>query len=141
MPERLQGSLFGPSLNPVLRLKGAMRQAIRGCRFSREEIVERLNRQAMLEGLGGRRGQKLSLAALDGWVAESKGTLIPLELLPLFCWAVESILPLKVLAAGLGAEVITGEERVLIELARVDQEAKRLARVKARLVQQIEEKS
>jgi len=127
-------------LNPVLRLKGALRQAAGESRYSREQLAERMNRQAVLEGLGGRRGAKITVAALDGWLAESKPTVIPLELMPLFCWAVESLLPLRVLAACLGAEVITGEERVLLELARVEQETKRLARRKARLVNQIENK-
>ena len=43
------------------------------------------------------------LARLDGWVAETKGNLISLALLPLFCWAAGSLLPLEVLADGLGA--------------------------------------
>ena len=139
-PGERQGTLFGPILNPSLRLKGALRQAVKECRFSREQIVERLNQQARIEGLGGRRTQKLSLAALDGWLAESKETLPPVELLPLLCWAMETLLPLRVLASCNGAEVITAEELVLMELARVDREAKRLARRKANLLQQIEEK-
>lgn len=139
-PGDRQGNLFGPSLNPTLRLKGAMRQAVKDCRFSREEIVARMNAQAVLEGLGGRRNQKLTVAALDGWLAESKETLPPVEILPLFCWAAESLLPWQVLASCNGAEVITDDDLVLMELARVDRESKKLSRRRASLVQQIEEK-
>jgi hypothetical protein len=140
-PGERQGNLFGPSLNPCLRLKGALRQAVKESSYSREQIVERLNERARLEGLGGRRTQKLTLAALDGWLAESKETLPPVELLPLLCWATESLLPWRVLVSCNGAEVISGEERVLMELARVDREAKCLARKRVRLSQQLEDKS
>lgn len=133
-----QQSLFGPSLNPTSRLKAAMREAIRSGKYSREQIVDRMNEAARQEGLGGGRGSKISVAALDGWMAETKGNMIPVGLLPLFCWATESVEPLLVLAACLNATVITEAESKLLELARIDQETKRLARRRRILASEIE---
>ena len=61
--------------NPVSRLKGAMREAIRSGKLSQEDIVDRMNELARRDGLGGNRGNRITVAALDGWVAETKGTL------------------------------------------------------------------
>lgn len=131
-------NLFGPSLNPVSRLKAAMREAIRSGGESREAVVDRMNEAARREGLGGGRGSKITAAALDGWLAETKGNMIPVGLLPLFCWAAGSVEPLRVLAACLNAEVISAEDHKLLELARIDREAKRLARRRRILANEIE---
>jgi hypothetical protein len=63
-----QLNLFGPSLNVTSRLKTAMREAIRNCLLSREEIAERMKALASMDGLGGGRGSKISLPNLDAWV-------------------------------------------------------------------------
>ena len=140
MSEVRQLNLFGPSLNVTSRLKESMRQAIRDSRFSREQVIDRLNKVAASEGLRLGRSNKITLAALDGWLAESKdGNLISVALLPAFCWAVESVLPLKVLAGSLGADVITEGESKILAFARMDIEQKRLARQKQRLQQEIGE--
>ena len=118
-----------------------MRQAIKESRFSRDEIVDRMNRAGAAEGLTGSRENLVTVAALDAWVAESKSNLIPLRLLPLFCGAVESLLPLKVLADCLGAEVIDADEAKILALAKIDLEVKRLARQKRRLSQELQERT
>ncbi len=132
-----QLDIFQPSLNPVSRLKAAMRLAIKEGRWSREQVVERMNEAAAIEGLSNGRGQRLTVAALDGWMAESKGNMIPVGLLPLFCWAAENMGPLKVLAACLEGEVIGPEEKKLLEWARLEQEGRKLARRKKRLAEEI----
>lgn len=81
----------------------------------------------------------MTLAALDGWVAETKDNLIPVQLLPAFCWAAESILTLKVLADGLGAQVVDAREAKLLALAKIEREAERLARARRRLLRDLEE--
>ena len=140
MPGSRQLPLFGPSLNPISRLKSAMRQAVKDSKFSREQIVDRLNEVAASEGLRLGRSDRITLAALDGWLAESKdGHLISVALLPAFCQATESLLPLKVLAACLGADVITEGDGKILALARVELEQKRLVRQKRRLQQEIGE--
>lgn len=122
MSEGRQGNLFeggrdsgsrpnGPPLNPAPRLKAAMRQAMSESWLSRAQIVDRMNERAAREGLGNGRGNRISLAALDGWVAETKANLIPVNLLPLFCRAAETLLPLAVLAGCLDAGVITPQRK------------------------------
>ena len=117
-----------------------MRQAVKDSKWSREQIVDRLNEIAGSEGLRLGRSDRITLAALDCWLAESKdGHLISVALLPAFCRSVESLLPLKVLAACLGADVITEGEGKVLALARVELEQKRLVRQKRRLQQEIGE--
>lgn len=140
MSEGRQLPLFGPSLNPVSRLKEAMRQAIKESDMSREQICDRMNRVLSSEGLRRGRGDNVTVAALDAWVAESKeGHLISVALLPAFCSAAESILPLKVLAACLEAEVIDKTEANLLALAKLDIQSKKLARKKRWLQRELEE--
>jgi len=137
-PAEGQGRLFGPTLNPTFRLKAALRQAMAESRYSRQQIAERMNERAQVEGLGLGRGGRMTVAVLDAWAAGSKRHLPPAELIPLFCWAAESLLPLMALAECVEAELITGEERRLLEWARVEVEARRLARRRARLRKEIE---
>lgn len=140
MSEGRQLHLFGPSLNPVSRLKASMRQAISESRYSREQIVDRMNSIAASEGLKTGRSNKVSLAALDAWVAESKeGNVISVGLLPAFCLAADTLLPLKVLASCLQADVIDHKEVKVLSLAKMEIESKKLARQKRRLQREIEE--
>lgn len=140
MSEGRQLNLFSPSLNPVSRLKAAMRQAIKGGRYSREQICERMDKLASSEGLRTGRSDRISLATLDAWVAESKtGHVIPLELLPAFCMASESMLPMQVMAASVGMQVIDERDAKILTLAKMEIETKKLARQKRRLQREIEE--
>ena len=139
MSEPRQLHLFGPSLNPVSRLKSAMRQVVKECRFSREQICDRMNKMAISEGVGGGRSDKITVAALDAWLAESKANAISVSLLPIFCQAAESLLPLRVLANCLDAEVIDKKEAKILALAKLELEARKLAKRKKRLQSEIEE--
>ena len=132
-----QLNIFKPSLNPVSRLKAAMRSAIKSGKWSREQIVDRMNEVAAMEGLSNGRGGRITVAALDGWMAETKGNMIPVGLLPLFCWAAESLEPLRILAACLEGEVIGEEDRRLLEWARLEQESRRLAKRKKKLAEEL----
>jgi hypothetical protein len=116
-----------------------MRQAIKDSRFSREQICDRMNERAKTEGLSGGRGNRITVAALDGWVAETKVNQIPVNLLPLFCWATESVLPLKILASCIDADVIDRKDAKILALAKVEIEAQRIARKRKRLKQEIED--
>jgi hypothetical protein len=100
-----------PPLNLGSRLKAAMRRAVRESRWSREQIVDRMNAQAVVEGVLPRRGGKFTQAALDGWLAASKANLPDPVSLALFCWAAESRGPVGVLAGSLEAGVV-GEEKL-----------------------------
>lgn len=129
-----QLKIFKPSLNATSRLKAAMREAIRNCRLSREEIAEQMRALAKMEGLGGGRGSTITLSSLDAWVAESKPHLIPINLLPLFCDVTKDGAPIAVLAATNGLSLIGPQDRQLLEWAKAEVRSRQLARKKKRLL-------
>ena len=126
-------------MNPVPRLKAAMREALKGCGLSREQVVDRMNELASLEGLTtGGRSKKVTLPLLDKWVAEGAPEhVIPLKFLPVFCEAVGSFAPLQVLAGCLGLTIIGPEEAKLLEWARLEVERRRLRKRARQLAQEV----
>jgi len=123
-------------LDPTNRLKIAMKEAVKQSSMSREQIVDEINRLAEYEGLTcSGRAQRVTYAIFDKWLApSSKGHIIPLKLLPLFCHAVGSLLPLKALASVLNADVIGAGEKKLLEWAKVEKE-RRILRKKAKMLE------
>jgi len=139
MSEGRQLSLYGPSVNPINRLKAAMRQAIKECRWSRDEICDRMNSIAASDGLKSGRADKISVALLDAWVADSKqGHLVSVSLLPAFCAVTKSLLPLKVLAGCVGADVVDAKESKILALAKLEIQSKRIAKQKRQLQREVE---
>jgi hypothetical protein len=100
-------------------------------------VVDDMNRFASCAGIRNEtRGQCVSEAILDKWVARSsRNHLIPLRLLPVFCQATGSILPLQAMMPP-GAEVISGEDVVCLRWARTEREKRRLSRESRRLAQE-----
>ena len=134
-----QRNLFDrPSLNPVPRLKAAMREALKGCGLSREQVVDRMNELASLEGLTtGGRNKKVTLPLLDKWVAEGAPEhVIPTKFIPIFCEAVGDFRVLQVLAGCLGLTVIRPEEQKLLEWARAEVEKRRIAKRARKLAEE-----
>jgi len=132
-PENGGRRFSAPPLNLLSRLKAAMRQAAGQSRFSREEIVDRMNAQAEVEGILYRRGRPISLAALDGWLAGSKNNLPDPELLALFCWAAENQAPVGVLAGSLEGRLINEDQGRVLDWAENELEIKRLSRRRQQL--------
>jgi len=127
-----------PSLNPVPRVKEAMRQALKSCGLSREHVVDKMNSLARAEGLSTNGKAKSATAdMLDKWVADSGEHLIPWKLLPIFCHVVGDISPLRALTAPLGADVIDKNEKKLLKLARAEREIKKLQRLKKQIETEI----
>ena len=122
-----------PSLNLMGRLKAAMRQTADESRFSREEIVDRMNQLAEAEGILARRGRKFTLAQVEGWMAGSKNNLPDAEALALFCAGAEGNLPLAVLAGGLGAAVIDESRVKVLEWAENELAIRQLTRRRKQL--------
>ena len=136
----VQRSLWDrPSLDPTARLKAAMKEALRNTSLSREQVVDEMNRLAAAEGLTTNgRSQKVTPALLDKWLAPGATQhIIPLKLLPIFCAVVGSVEPLCVLAAPLGARVISEEEAKLLEWARLELERRRLSKRARKLAQEV----
>lgn len=139
--QQLPLPLYGPGLGGVeYAVKAAMREAAAGSGLTRPEIVARM------EELAGRHGVKitsgsaprLSEAVLEKWLNPQDGErVIPLKALPIYCRVVGSLAPLRELAGCLGAEVIDGEDLVLLGIARsqekIRKEQRRLRQLKERL--------
>ena len=125
-----------PPLNPRPRLKEAIRQTLAGCRFSRSQIAERMNRAFQAEGLPNR----VKTARLEAWAADSKPALPETVELPVFCWAAESSLPLAALNGCLRLRLVDAAEARRLDLAKLEDESKRLAVQARRLRQEIEAK-
>jgi hypothetical protein len=115
-----------------------MREAIRNSTLSREEIADKMRLIAGIEGLGGGRGSTVSAANLDAWCSETKSNLIPLHLLPIFCRVVGDLTPLKVLAHPLDGDVIDAKEARLLAWAKMEVQAKTLAKRKKKILSEIE---
>lgn len=123
-----------PSLNPVPRVKEAMRISLKNCAMSREQVVDVMNNLARHEGLSTNgRAKKISLEMLDKWVSHSGEHIIPWKLMPIFCKVVKNILPMQMLVAPLGAEVINRDESRLLQWAKIEKEARRIRRAKKQI--------
>lgn len=125
-----------PPLNPRPRMKEAIRQTLAASRFSRAQIVERMNRAFMAEGLYNR----VTLARLDAWAADSKPALPETVELPVLCWAAESALPLAALNGCLRLRLIDEAEGRLLDLAKTERKIKELSQKRRRQEQEITER-
>lgn len=135
-PETGGNWLERPPLNPRPRLKEAIRQMLAASRFSRAQIVERMNRAFMAEGLRNR----VTLARLDAWAADSKPALPEVVELPVLCWAAESALPLAALNGCLKLRLIDEAEGRLLDLAKTERKIKELSRKRRLQEQEITER-
>jgi hypothetical protein len=135
-PETGGNWLERPPLNPRPRLKEAIRQTLAGCRFSRPQIAERMNRAFKAEGLPNR----VSSARLESWAADSKPALPETVEVPVLCWAAESALPLAALNGCLKLRLIDEKEGRLLDLAKTEWKIKELSRKRRLQEQEITER-
>lgn len=135
-PETGGNWLERPPLNPRPRLKEAIRQMLAASRWSRPQIAERMNRAFQAEGLSNR----VKVARLDAWAADSKPNLPETVELPVLCWAAESALPLAALNGCLKLRLIDATEGRLLDLAKTEQARRQLDKQARRLRQEIEDK-
>jgi len=108
------------SFNIDLQLREAISEAIRRCQSSRFQIAARMSELLGLE---------ISKSMIDSWTAESREGVnrFPACYLPAFCDAVGSLEPLRIMVDLLGAYVIEGEEAILTEIGRIDDQKKKLS--------------
>lgn len=134
-----QLSLFNrQSLNIVSRLKAAMRESLRCCGPSREQIAEQMTEAILVEGLkfpGNSRS--ISKAILDKWVSESSPHVIPLSFLPLFCVITRDFLPIHILLMPLGLKPVGKRESKLLEWAEKEIKRRHISREIKRLEEEI----
>jgi len=123
----------------VFELKRAMKKAIKEAEISREEVVDRMHKLARLENVNyGLKSQRITVALLDKWVAESAtGHVIPTKLLPIFCRATNSIEPVSVLAKYLGFRVIGSEEVQILEWAKLELKRRKISKQCQKLAREL----
>lgn len=131
-----QMDLFGPSLDIVPKLKATMVRCLGESSFSREQIVDRMNRLMDEAGIN----IAITKTSLDKWVSmSSTAHLIPMRLLPVFCRAVESVDPLAVIAVPLGAVLAGPREQRLMELGQAQLMAKQARHARQRALLELED--
>lgn len=82
--------------DPVPAVKLAMGEALKGCPLSREQVVEDMNRLALIRGWAHGKRPFITPALLDKYVAlGATAYVIGQRALNLFCEAVGSLLPLE----------------------------------------------
>jgi len=126
--------------DPGPSLKAAMNEALRESLLSREQVVDDMNRLSLIAGITcGGRGQKVTTALLDKWVAPGAKTYhIPIRLLPIFCRSVQSILPLQVYASFFqDTRVISKDDFKKLQWAESEIEVRKNRKRASRLAQEV----
>jgi len=114
-----------PLLDLRAELRGAMAEAMREARrrygWSRDHVVDRMN--LCLEDGG------ITRRKLDAWMAASREDHpMPADLLPAFCWATRSLIPLATLLRALDYEPVDRREQHALRLGELAITRARLAR-------------
>lgn len=113
----------GQNLNITYDLKQAMNAAAKASRYSREQILERMDESCRRHGIK----TQLSMALLEKWLnPQADDHVMPLKLLPVFCRAVDCDCTelLSVLIKPLGYRAIDQSQDKLLCWAEAYQEAK-----------------
>lgn len=135
--KRRQLDLFRPQIDVGLKLKAALRESVRKCSLSREQIVDEMAHLARRAGMDIGRGKTISLPNLDAWLAAGKVNQIPSVMLPLFCHVVSDLGPLKVLVGPLDADVIGKRKAKLLSWAEMEIQSRGLNRRKNKVLQEV----
>lgn len=123
-PEAGAGGSEALSLNVRGRLKEALRRTKNKSRWSIAQIADRMNAQAVVEGIELKR--RITAAAIEGWYAASKPNLPDADLIPLYCWAAEGNEALEVLDSSRGRRGINAEQSRLLTWAEKTRQMKEL---------------
>lgn len=137
--KRRQLDLFGPPTDVGPKLKAALRECVRKCRLSREQIVDEMAHLARRTAMDKRRGTTISLANLDAWLAAGKPNQIPSVMLPLFCHVVGDLNPFRVLVTPLDADVIGKRKVNLLTWAEMEIQSRGLNRRKAKILLEVKD--
>lgn len=107
------------SLNCAIELRGTLSDAIRHSHLSRYDVAARMS--CLL-------GTDITKARLDAWTAESREAWrFPFEYAAAFESAVASHCLQQLLASKRGTRVLIGEDSLLAELGRIEQQEAQLA--------------
>ncbi len=119
-------------------VKAAMRQALKECDLSRDEVADRMTGiMGMLGIKTPGNSKRITKHILEKWVAEEAPHIIPFTLLPVFCYVVGSYLPLQVAAKSLGLEIINSEDQKILAWAKAEIAKRQMIKKAKRLAKEI----
>ena len=124
------------SLNPVYEIKRALRVALSKTHLSRDQVVDEMNRIAVMEGMR----KSVSKASLDNWTKDSDPDRLPsLPWLTIFCRVLYDPSPIAAMLRPLGYNLIDERGRAILNWAESEL-SKKIAAKRAKLaLAQIEE--
>lgn len=136
--QQLEGApAIGGDLDIHFELLGAITACLREARgrgLSREQVIFRMN-ELLPEA-----ERPLTRRQLDSWTAHSKEySEFPARYLPAFCAAVDSPLPLLVLARAIGRELVDAREARAKRLGEAQIEAARIRREAQQILKELGE--
>ena len=109
----------------VQALKATMRSCASLCRFSRLEIVEKMNAITLAAGvrMTAGRAKGISVDTLDKWLSPEEREHVPsLVALHIFCLALQDATPLRVWLETFGIKSMTPEDEVLRDYGQAMQQ-------------------
>lgn len=119
-------------------VKTALSTAVRESSESREQVLDRVNTLAKRHGIKLSGNAGLSKDMFDKWLNAEDDSRVPgIKGLVLLCLALDTAEPLDAIARTIGAKVISGDDITLLELARAQQEHKRLRKKMRKLEEEL----
>lgn len=119
-------------------VKTALASAVKDSKGSREQVLDRVNALARRHGIKLSGSAGLSQAMFDKWLNVEDDSRVPgIKGLVLLCQALDTIEPLEAMARAIGAKMISGDDITLLELARAQQESKRLRKKMRKLEEEL----
>jgi hypothetical protein len=114
-----------PPLNTVRQFKKALHKSAKSSRFSREQILDRMNEQATVHGINLVSNGRLKMDTFEKWLNPNDlSRQMPIVALPVFCSVVGDTSAMDVLTAPAGAMVIGAEDQKLLKFAKAYFKAK-----------------
>ncbi|MBW1666749.1 MAG: hypothetical protein JRJ66_01620 [Deltaproteobacteria bacterium] len=129
-----QLALFrGQSINPTHEIKRQIRIALSSTRFSRDEVVDQINRIAAQEGIK----RSISKATLDSWCKDSDHGRMPSPAwMTILCQVLGTTAPIEAMLRPLGCAVLDEKGMRVMVWAEAELE-KRQAAKRARLALEV----
>ena len=125
----------GQSLNPIYELKDLIRSEMSRSSLSRDQIVDQMNELAGRKNLPGR----ISKSTLDAWCKISDLSRLPSPVqLMLLCVVLKTNIFFKPLVYPLGSELISPEEKKILNYGKAELKKKKAAKEVRRALEEIE---
>lgn len=109
-----------PSLNVTAAIKEALNKDVKDSQFSREQVVDRMNRLADNYGirLANGNGRRLTIDIFEKWLnPNDMSRQIPAKAIPVFCAATRRSTVVEALIAPIGLMVVGEREQKMLDWA------------------------